>query len=152
MDPIPFRKSIQKKSFSPGESNTIKMIKVPPGMNFIIRKVEIETMSEQAEQDLIFFLKAGKSILFESGKYQTIDPNYPLELRESNTIGSSYSEISSSDGYGRPDNFDIIEASYPSLYSENTEIVFNVKNQSAVYTHTIKVGISGTLIGKRKYV
>jgi len=153
MNPIPFRRSKQIRNIPIGETIKVKMVKVFPGMNFILKEIIIDTFSEQADQDLVCLLKNGNSILTRLGKFQISndpsDPDFPTESRPENTEGSFFSEISSSNGSGTPDNFEFTACSYPSLYLENTEIIFEVKNQSAVYNHPVILGISGFFIGKK---
>lgn len=142
------RISEQQRIVNPGLTETIYLYKVPPRMFFILQDFFFQKLSEQGEQDLIVTLKADKKIIARSGKYQTTQPEYPSESRVSNTSGLLYSEISSSDGSGTPDNFSMLNKNIYIALEGNTLLTVDVKNQSAVYKHGIIVGGSGMLVRK----
>lgn len=144
----PHRISVQQRIIDPGETETIYLYKVPPRMVFILQSFFFEKETEQGEQDLVVSLKADKKIISRSGKYQVINPEYPTEERTVNTPGIFYSEISSSNGSGTPDNFSISNWNMYIPLDGNTVLSVEIKNQSSVYKHGIMVGGSGMLVRK----
>ncbi len=145
----PFRTSDQQRKIEPGGSDTIKMLKVPSGMNYMLKRVYIKPLSYQAKQDLIITLKAGSRNIFQLGKYVPGNSPFPTEDRTTSTSGLIYSSISSSSGSGRGDNFYNFDPNLIEVIKENTEILFDISNQSAVYKHGIVVSISGFLVVKK---
>jgi len=145
----PLRISPQMRRLDALQTLQIPIAKPEKYLRLIITYMDLITFSEQAEQDLICYLKIGSRNIFESG-YQSatgLDSPKPVADTRSNARSSLlYDLVSSASGAGNHDNYMFGEKQIPYSIKNYEVIYFEIKNQSAVYKHGVIVDLQGLFV------
>jgi hypothetical protein len=149
----PFKVSPQMRIINTDTENDKLPVALPQqGLWLYIRKVEVITFTEQADQDLIVTLFVGDKGLFRSGLKTPSSSTEPFadlpfatETRNINTEGMAYTQISSATGLGFPGNFVTPSENLNFWVKPKEPVIFWITNQSVVVKHPVKVSVEGDL-------
>lgn len=143
----PLRISPQWRLITPGTETKIALIELQ-NYSLILQEFDYDFMTAQGEQDMFVSLVAGVEI-FRSGNF-TVSDNGKIKSYVATVVsektGLPYSGVSSSTGAGVIHNESPQAVRLPLRISPNTLVYALVKNQSAYFSHAIRMTIAGLLI------
>jgi hypothetical protein len=145
----PFRISPQMRLINALQTLQIPLAKPEKYLKLIITYMDIVNFSEQAEQDLICYVKIGSRSIFQSGFVSATGLDLPKptsETRSSARAGLPYDRLSSTSSAGFPDNLLFGEKQLPYVVKSNEVVYFEIKNQSSVYKHGVIVDLQGVFV------
>ena len=151
MKQFSFRISPQQRLVPSSDKHLIPIV-LPQSIMFLsIEELSILMFSGQAEQDINATLRiGGQKILWQSGLFTTTgnnniseQPRHTSITRALSSTGCPYNALSSADSSGIPDNFDSIFSGTKYNVSGSEIVYFEIKNQSAIYAHPVRVNLCG---------
>lgn len=133
---------------------------VLPGSAMILEIEEFSVLKfcEQAEQDINTAIRiGGQKIVWQSGLFTTTgadniseQPKHTTETRAIAQVGIPYNVITSQANSGIPDNFSVNFIGLKFLVSGGEIVYFEIRNQSAIYSHAVRVSLGGILYMENK--
>ena len=142
--------SMQFLSLAPGQQIQQHVYIVPSNYTFRLEYIALKHITSQARADIWVKLKLGGNTVFESGHLvQTLSGNEVVDIsvqsqtRTAGIPGMLYGEVvANATSTGVHDNYNPVPKTY-GLAFENDHVIFDIINQSDVYTHVIGFVFSG---------